>query len=104
MGHQGLIQGVEGFTPEKLKKVNTREPASGADVMKTEIARQGALDGVAKFDKGNLKDVETQEKNPLPDNEAIRLEAEHQEFKESIEGFQKDKSLKKAETVEKNTL
>ena len=29
--HQGLIQGVEGFTPEKLKKVNTREPASGAD-------------------------------------------------------------------------
>ena len=34
---------------------------------------------------------------------AIRLEAEHQEFKESIEGFQKDK-LSKAETVEKNTL
>ena len=38
-------------------------------VMKTEMARQGALDGVAKFDKTNLKDVETQEKNPLPDNE-----------------------------------
>ena len=37
--------------------------------MKTEMARQGALDGVAKFDKTNLKDVETQEKNPLPDNE-----------------------------------
>ena len=92
--HQGLIQGVEGFTPEKLKKVNTREPASGADgksfdffvlkkfyfifisVMKTEIARQGALDGVAKFDKGNLKDVETQEKNPLPDNEG-KVEQHH---------------------------
>jgi len=34
---------------------------------------------------------------------AIRLEAEHQKFKEGIEGFQKDK-LSKAETVEKNTL
>ena len=41
--------------------------------MKTEIARQGALDGVAKFDKGNLKDVETQEKNPLPDNEGKNI-------------------------------
>jgi len=101
--HQGLIQGVEGFTPEKLKKVNTREPASGADVMKTEMARQGALDGVAKFDKTNLKDVETQEKNPLPDNEAIAAEKKHEDFKAGIEGFQKDK-LSKAETVEKNTL
>ena len=34
---------------------------------------------------------------------AIRLEAEHQKFKEGIEGFQKDQ-LSKAETVEKNTL
>ena len=45
-------------------------------VMKTEIARQGALDGVSKFDKGNLKDVETQEKNPLPDNEG-KVEQHH---------------------------
>ena len=34
---------------------------------------------------------------------AIRLEAEHQKFKEGIEGFKKDQ-LSKAETVEKNTL
>ena len=31
------------------------------------------------------------------------MEAEHQKFKEGIEGFQKDK-LKDVETVEKNTL
>ena len=34
---------------------------------------------------------------------AIRLEAEHQNFKSGIENFEKEK-LSKAETVEKNTL
>ena len=29
--HQGLLQGVEGFTPDKLKPTKTREPESGAD-------------------------------------------------------------------------
>ena len=29
--HQGLIQGVESFTPDKLKPAKTREPASGSD-------------------------------------------------------------------------
>ena len=34
---------------------------------------------------------------------AIRLEAEHNAFKDGVEGFNKD-NLKAAETVEKNTL
>ena len=34
---------------------------------------------------------------------AIRMEAEHQKFKDGVEGFNKDK-LNHAETVEKNTL
>ena len=29
--HQGLIEGVETFSSEKLKSVKTREPASGKD-------------------------------------------------------------------------
>ena len=29
--HQGLIEGVENFSSEKLKSVKTREPASGKD-------------------------------------------------------------------------
>ena len=41
-------------------------------VMKTEMARQGALDGVAKFDPNALKNVETQEKNPLPDKDGTK--------------------------------
>ena len=40
--------------------------------MKTEMARQGALDGVAKFDPNALKNVETQEKNPLPDKDGTK--------------------------------
>jgi len=101
--HQGLIEGVESFTPDKLKPAKTREPASGVDVMKTEMAHSASKEAVEKFDKNNMKHVETQEKNPLPDGEAIRLETEHNNFKAGIEGFDKDK-LSKAETVEKNTL
>ena len=90
--HQGLIQGVESFTPDKLKPAKTREPASGSDgiifinvdeintvilfyfyfiVMKTEMAHNASLEGVKQFDQNNLKQVETQEKNPLPDPEGI---------------------------------
>ena len=29
--HQGLIKSVEEFSPEKLKNVKTREPATGAE-------------------------------------------------------------------------
>jgi len=101
--HQGMIEGVESFTPDKLKPAKTREPASGVEVMKTEMAHSASKEAVEKFDKNNMKHVETQEKNPLPDGEAIRLETEHNNFKAGIEGFDKDK-LSKAETVEKNTL
>lgn len=71
--------------------------------MKTEIAIGSTLKEVEKFDKTNMKNVDVQEKNPLPDKEAIRLEAEHNAFKDGVEGFNKDK-LNRAETVEKNTL
>merc|ERR1712008_156205 len=89
--------------PDKLKPTKTREPQSGADVMKTEIAIGSTLKEVEKFDKTNMKNVDVQEKNPLPDKEAIRLEAEHNAFKDGVEGLNKDK-LNATETVEKNTL
>jgi len=67
------------------------------------MAIQNSLQEVEKFDKTTMKNVDVQEKNPLPDKEAIRLEAEHQKFKDGVEGFNKEK-LNHAETVEKNTL
>ena len=39
--------------------------------MKTEMAHNASLEGVKQFDQNNLKQVETQEKNPLPDPEGI---------------------------------
>ena len=36
--HQGLIEGVENFSSEKLKSVKTREPASGKDGEKVKFA------------------------------------------------------------------
>merc|ERR1739844_458590 len=101
--HQGLIQGVESFSVDNLKPTKTREPQSGADVMKSEMAIQSSLQVVVNLDKTTMKNVDVQEKNPLPDKEAIRLEAEHQKFKDGVEGFNKEK-LNHAETVEKNTL
>ena len=86
--HESLLQGVETFSPEKLNPTKTREPASATDgnfksrsfvsdfeksicfaVLKTEMAHTKSLDAVSKFDKNNLKNVDTQEKNPLPDPE-----------------------------------
>ena len=29
--HENLQKGIEGFTPDKLKSVKTKEPATGAD-------------------------------------------------------------------------
>merc|ERR1711902_117688 len=56
--HQGLIEGAESFTPDKLKPAKTREPASGVDVMKTEMAHSASKEAVEKFDKNNMKHVE----------------------------------------------
>ena len=69
MAHQGVIEGVEKFSPEKLHHVKTREPATGAEVLKVEMAHQTSVKEVSEFEKNNLKKVETQEKNPLPDAE-----------------------------------
>ena len=41
--------------------------------MKTEMAHSASKEAVEKFDKNNMKHVETQEKNPLPDGEGILI-------------------------------
>lgn len=71
--------------------------------MKTEIATGATIKAVEGFDQAALKKAETNEKNPLPDKEAIQAEKEHEQFKSGIEGFDKGK-LRESMTVEKNTL
>ena len=41
--------------------------------MKTEIAIGSTLKEVEKFDKTNMKNVDVQEKNPLPDKEGMLI-------------------------------
>lgn len=101
--HEDLQKGIQGFTPDKLKTVKTKEAATGAELMKTEMATGATLKAVEGYDKGALKQANTIEKNPLPDQEAIQAEKEHNEFKSGIEAFDKGK-LKDCVTVEKNTL
>ena len=46
-----------------------------------EKARDSSLAALTEFDKSNLKTTDTQEKNPLPPQEAIAQEMEHMKFK-----------------------
>jgi len=98
---EGVLKGVEDGV--KLTPVKTKEAASPLELAKQENAQRNSLDLVANFDANKLNHVETAEKNPLPDTDSIKAEAEHMKFKESIEDFAKDK-LKHSECVEKNTL
>merc|ERR1712080_477672 len=98
--HENLQKGIEGFTPDKLAHVKTKEPATGVELMKTEMATGATIKAVEGFDKDNLNKAETVEKNSLPDQDAIKAEKEHEQFKTGIEGFDKDK-LRESLTVEK---
>lgn len=117
----------------RLRENGTRKPRAlfnpgitRFSALKSEIAYQKSCEAMTNFPKDNLKHVETVEKNPLPDKDgeiespwivpfplsanldcplclAIAQEAEHIQFKQGIEKFDKEK-LSNVETVEKNTL
>merc|ERR1712113_862284 len=62
------------------------------------------LEEVTKMDRSSMNKVQTEEKTVLPDAEAIRQEKAHEDFKAGIASFDKKAGLKKAETIEKNSL
>ena len=78
------MQGVEAFENESLRSVRTREPATAAAIMQTELARSDSLEQLGKFDLASLRRAETAEKNPLPSPEVIQQEMEHIKFKVNI--------------------
>lgn len=80
------MQGVEAFENESLRSVRTREPATAAAIMQTELARSDSLEQLGKFDLGSLRRAETAEKNSLPSPEAIQQEMEHIKFKVNKQG------------------
>nr|CAD7452790.1 unnamed protein product [Timema tahoe] len=103
--HSDLIQGVESFSTDRLKRTNTNEKIvlPNAEDVATEKNQKALLQGVEAFDTGKLKHTETQEKNPLPDKDVVKQEKDHQNLLEGVEHFDKT-TMKHTKTEEKNPL
>lgn len=61
------------------------------------------IEGIERFDPGNLKHAETQERNRLPDIQVLKQEKAHKDLIDSVECFDKS-NMKHATTVEKIVL
>jgi len=73
IAQEKTIQGVESFDKTKLKhQVLAEKPLNAPS--KDVIAQEKTIQGVENFSKDALKPTETQEKNTLPDKEAIEAE------------------------------
>ena len=94
-----LIGGIENFDVDNLAAVKTREPLSGADILKQEITHQAIHSEVTSFNQEELKKTIVEEKIWMPDNEAIKEEKEKVEHLTGIESF-KAESLTKVTTQE----
>merc|ERR1712066_1010625 len=83
--HHNLMSGVEEFSKESLTHVETLEPLSGADLLKQEISMKSLNESLTTFDSNSLKASVTEEKNILPDAEALKSEKDHYEFLAELE-------------------
>jgi len=96
-----LIGGIENFDVDKLSNVSTKEPLSGADLLKQELTHKAVQEEVEQFDTSSqLKSTVVDERNWLPDNDSIREEKEKVEHLAGIESFDKDQGLAKVQTQE----
>merc|ERR1712227_169619 len=64
-----------------------REPLSGLDLLKQELTHKQIIENVSDFDKGQLKEVDVEEKTVLPDVDTIQSEKTHMEHLSSIASF-----------------
>jgi len=80
-----LMSGVEEFSKDSLTHVQTIEPLTGADLLKQEISMKSLNDSLTSFDSNSLKASVTEEKNVLPDVDALKSEKNHYEFLKELE-------------------
>merc|ERR1711913_165410 len=101
--HQGILNGIEGFTSDSLKPTETKEKVvlPGKEEIKAEKTIQGMLQGVEGFAKDSLKDVRTRE--PASPTAILQTELARDSSLKTVSEFDKS-NLKKAETLEKNPL
>merc|ERR1711963_48511 len=83
---------------------NQTSSVFGLQTSNNSIMADKVLEEVAKVDRSSMTHVATEEKNVLPNAEAIATEKKHEDFKAGIAGFDKKSQLKKSNTIEKNTL
>ena len=83
---QDLLSGVEEFSRDNLAHVETLEPLTGADLLKQELSMKSLNESLTSFDNNSLKSSVTEEKNPLPDAEALKSEKDHYNFLKELEG------------------
>jgi len=95
-----LIGGIENFDTGSLSSVPTKEPLSGADLVKQELGHRAVQEEVEHFDTKELRHTEVEEKRWLPDSEDVKEEKEKVEHLAGIEGFNKEEVLVKVQTKE----
>jgi len=96
-----LIGGIENFNTENLSTVTTKEPLSGAELLKQELSFKAVQEEVELFDTGKgLRATEVEERKWMPDSDDVREEKEKVEHLAGIEGFNKTEDLIKVQTKE----
>ena len=93
------LSGIENFKAETLTKVKTPEPLSGAELLKNELNQKAISDELESYNKEELKHVDVEEKNVLPDSETLQAEKSRQSLLSGVEEFSKD-SLSHVQTQE----
>jgi len=95
-----LIGGIESFDQSNLSSVITKEPLSGAELLKQELNVKAVKEGVEKFDSSELKPTIIEEKSWLPSETEVKEEKSKAHHLEEIQNFKKDEELSKVQTIE----
>merc|ERR1712227_351881 len=83
--HMDFLKELE--SGRELSPTVPREPLSGLDLLKQEMTHKQVIENVSDFDKGQLKEVDVEEKTVLPDVDTIQSEKTHMEHLSSIASF-----------------
>ena len=94
-----IVKDIQSFDTEVLTPVKTKEPLSGVELVKQEMALSSVRSQVEDFDMESLKKTDVEEKNWMPDQETIQQERDKVELLSGIETFQAE-ALTKVKTSE----
>lgn len=94
-----IVKSIESFDSDDLVPVKTKEPLSGVELVKQEMAHSSVRSQVEDFDMETLKKTEVEEKNWIPDQETIQQEKDKVDHLSGIESFQPE-ALTKVKTSE----